>query len=166
MESVMKEILDCVFQSSTPENGKDIRFACCFKLKDQNNIRKWYAMDTSILQITDTGQPLRTIITFTNIDHIKKDETIYGDVFLKDEQGVFRSVFQKVISSRPENCELTDREYEIVRLICKGHTSSEIAALLFISVYTVQTHRKNIMKKTNCKGTGQIINYALTRSIV
>lgn len=42
---------------------------------------------------------------------------------------------------------LTKREVEIIRLVCKGMTSAEIAEKLFLSIFTVQTHRKNILRK-------------------
>lgn len=46
---------------------------------------------------------------------------------------------------------LTKRELEIIRLIKEGKTNSQIAALLFLSQFTVETHRKNIMQKLGLK---------------
>lgn len=46
---------------------------------------------------------------------------------------------------------LTKRELEILMLIKKEHTNQQIADELFLSVYTVETHRKNIMQKLNLK---------------
>ncbi len=42
---------------------------------------------------------------------------------------------------------LTKREVEIIRLVCSDHSSKEIADKLFLSTFTVQTHRRNIVKK-------------------
>lgn len=50
---------------------------------------------------------------------------------------------------------LTSREIEIISLISKGKTSKEIAAQLFLSQYTIETHRKNCMRKL---GVNSIIN--------
>ena len=50
---------------------------------------------------------------------------------------------------------LSDRESEVLKHVLQGKTSSEIADLLFISVNTVNTHRRNILKKT---GAGSIID--------
>lgn len=50
------------------------------------------------------------------------------------------------------NCyNLTNREIEIIALLCEGKTNKVIAEELFLSEFTVETHRKNIIKKTNCK---------------
>ncbi|MEI7527050.1 MAG: helix-turn-helix transcriptional regulator, partial [Mariniphaga sp.] len=43
---------------------------------------------------------------------------------------------------------LTDRELEIIKLIENGHSSKQIAAKLFLSVHTVNTHRKNILERS------------------
>jgi DNA-binding NarL/FixJ family response regulator len=55
---------------------------------------------------------------------------------------------------------LTDREIEIVQQIAEGKTSKQIADLLFISVHTVETHRRNILKKTGKHNIDElIVNY-------
>jgi DNA-binding NarL/FixJ family response regulator len=61
---------------------------------------------------------------------------------------------------------LTDREVEIVRLISAGFRSSEIAKRLFISVNTVDTHRKNIFSKTGVRNAVGLIHYARRHGIV
>jgi DNA-binding CsgD family transcriptional regulator len=61
---------------------------------------------------------------------------------------------------------LTDRELEIVRLISSGLKSSEIAKQLFISVNTVETHRKNIFSKTGVKNAVGLSHYARKHGII
>lgn len=57
---------------------------------------------------------------------------------------------------------LTDREIEIVKLLMKGKSSGEIGELLFISKNTVDTHRRNILKKTNTTATPNLISQILS----
>lgn len=52
----------------------------------------------------------------------------------------------------------SSRELEIVARIAAGATSVEIAQQLHISVYTVKNHRKNILRKADCRNSGQLIN--------
>jgi len=47
---------------------------------------------------------------------------------------------------------LTKREAEVIQMVCKGYSSQEIADKLFLSSFTVQTHRRNIFKKLNIEG--------------
>jgi DNA-binding NarL/FixJ family response regulator len=55
---------------------------------------------------------------------------------------------------------LSPREQEIVQLVRQGHTSQEIAAQLFLSNYTVETHRRNILRKLNMKNTAMLVQWA------
>jgi len=166
MEPIMNDIYSYVFQHATPENGKDFRFTVCAKLKAHNGLMQWYLLDTNILQVNAAGQPIRNIFTMTNIHKFKKDEVIYYDVLKRDENGVYRPVLQKSISEEGTIQLLTEREYEILGLISKGYTSLQIAEHLFISLYTAQTHRRNIKRKLQCRSNSEMINYAVARGIV
>jgi len=61
---------------------------------------------------------------------------------------------------------LTDREIEIIRMIEKDMTTREIADTLFISERTVETHRKNILHKTNTQSVVGLLKYAYERKII
>lgn len=61
---------------------------------------------------------------------------------------------------------LSEREKEILLLICKGYTNYEIADKLFISKRTVDKHRANILEKTNCKNTANLVVYAIKNGVV
>ena len=65
-----------------------------------------------------------------------------------------------------ENLALSGRELEIVLLICKGMTNNEIAEKLFISKRTVDKHRANILEKTACKNTANLVVYAIKNNLV
>jgi DNA-binding NarL/FixJ family response regulator len=56
---------------------------------------------------------------------------------------------------------LTPREREILRLIARGMTTKEIAAQLFISIPTVETHRANLMTKTGKRNVAGLVRYAM-----
>lgn len=61
---------------------------------------------------------------------------------------------------------LTRRELEITRLIVQGFTNNEIADKLSISLQTVQTHRKNLIRKTGSKNVIGLINYAVQNGLI
>ena len=58
---------------------------------------------------------------------------------------------------------LSKREMEIVKLVGQGKTSQEIADMLFIEKSTVDTHRKNILKKLNLQGKSELLRYSMER---
>ena len=63
------------------------------------------------------------------------------------------------------NESLSPREIDIVKLICEGKTNKEIANDLYLSVRTVEVHRKNIGKKTNSTNTAGIVIYAIKNGL-
>ena len=65
-----------------------------------------------------------------------------------------------------EEVKLTDRELEILKLISEEMSNAQIAAALFISERTVETHRKNMLRKTNNKTIVGLLKYALERNLI
>ncbi len=61
---------------------------------------------------------------------------------------------------------LSEREREILFLICKGLSNQEIGEELFISKRTVDKHRANILAKTNCKNTANLVVFAIKNHLV
>lgn len=61
---------------------------------------------------------------------------------------------------------ITDRELEILKLISLEYSGKEISEALFISVNTVETHRKNLLKKLNIKTTIGLVKYALKHKLI
>ena len=62
--------------------------------------------------------------------------------------------------------ELTDREKEILQLICEEYTTHEIAAKLFISPRTVDGHRNNLLQKLGCKNVAGLVVFAIRNDLV
>jgi two-component system, NarL family, response regulator NreC len=61
---------------------------------------------------------------------------------------------------------LTDREREILQLVAEGKTNKEIASLLNVSLYTVDTHRTHILQKLNLHSVPEVILYAVRKGII
>mgnify|MGYP000412657583 FL=1 len=61
---------------------------------------------------------------------------------------------------------LSDREADVLRLIALGHTNTEIAEQLFLSVRTVETHRAHIQQKLRRTSRAELVRYALDHGLV
>jgi two-component system response regulator NreC len=61
---------------------------------------------------------------------------------------------------------LSPREREILQLVAEGNSSKDIANLLELSVYTVETHRARVMQKLNLHGLPELILYAVRKGII
>ena len=60
---------------------------------------------------------------------------------------------------------LTERELEVLRLICQELTTTEIAGKLFLSPRTVEGHRNNILLKIGARNTAGIVVYAMSKGL-
>jgi two-component system, NarL family, response regulator NreC len=61
---------------------------------------------------------------------------------------------------------LTAREKEVLQLLAEGKTNKEVATLLDLSPYTVESHRTNLMQKLNVHNTAEIVLYAVRKRLV
>lgn len=61
---------------------------------------------------------------------------------------------------------LTEREIEILKLLALEYSGKEISEVLFISFHTVESHRKNLLKKTNSKSTVGLVKYAIKHQLI
>ena len=86
-----------------------------------------------------------------------------GGLFFSDEitSEMMKSIAAQTNVKEEDKVRLTDREIDIVKLIAAEKSNLEIAAQLFISERTVETHRKNIFRKTNTKGVVGLLKLAM-----
>jgi two-component system response regulator NreC len=74
------------------------------------------------------------------------------------------------LAAEPEasgpSSDLSDREIEVLRLIALGHTNSEIAEQLFLSVRTVESHRAHIQQKLGLSTRAELVKYALDHKLL
>ena len=80
---------------------------------------------------------------------------------------LIRKVITKLnIKTRKISSNLSEREMEILKLICESLTNEQIADKLNISFDTVKWHRANIMTKTTCTNTASLVLYAIRNKII
>ncbi len=72
----------------------------------------------------------------------------------------------QILDSSCDSVVISDRELEVIRFIAEGYTNGEIADRLFLSLHTVNTHRKNIMQKLGVNNTAAIVMYAVKTKLV
>lgn len=95
-----------------------------------------------------------------------------GKSFLCSELGM--AMLRKVLGAptshpeagQPGTSSLSFREREVLQLIAAGLTNAEIADKLFTSKRTIETHRQNIIAKTQAKNTAALIRYAMQHGLI
>ncbi|EZH72883.1 chemotaxis protein CheY [Aquimarina atlantica] len=100
------------------------------------------------------NSPLDEVLTA--IQQVTKGETYF-------DAAIDPKLFSKDAKQAPKKQLLSKSEREILTLIGQGKTSSEIATIRFNSVSTVETHRKNIIRKLGLHGKGELLRYAIEK---
>jgi two-component system nitrate/nitrite response regulator NarL len=93
------------------------------------------------------------------IEKLNKGEKYISKELEKDFENMPKDDFVKTFS-------LTPREIEIICMLGKGINSTEISEKLFLSAYTVITHRKNILKKLSLKNTAELMSFAYEKGLL
>jgi two-component system response regulator NreC len=79
--------------------------------------------------------------------------------------GILLEDYRRQVEKEPYD-RLTEREREVFRLIADGHTSREIADMLFISLKTIHNHRAKIMEKLNIHNKSELIKFAILKGLI
>lgn len=105
------------------------------------------------------------ILKTSGINEIEKaiHEVMMGESYFSNEllRKIINSIGREKKSKTTPKPLLSDRELEVLKLICNGDTTDEIAQKLFISPKTVKSHRSHLLEKTECKNTPEMIVFAV-----
>jgi DNA-binding NarL/FixJ family response regulator len=85
------------------------------------------------------------------------DNVMAGGTFFSTDVAI---TISKVPEHQQEDVSLTRREIEIIKELANGLSTKEIAEKLFLSIYTIETHRKNILNKLGLNNVAELIHYA------
>jgi DNA-binding NarL/FixJ family response regulator len=86
------------------------------------------------------------------------------DIHIGDRDEDFRNTI--TIEDKKIDEILSRREMEVLKLICREYSNAEIAAKLFLSVSTVETHRKNLIAKLGVNNTVGLVKFAVRNKLV
>jgi len=75
------------------------------------------------------------------------------------------SPLQQESGQRPHEA-LSDREYQVLRMIASGLTVSQVATRLTLSVKTVSTYRARVLEKMNMKTTAELMHYGIQHGLI
>jgi DNA-binding NarL/FixJ family response regulator len=94
-----------------------------------------------------------------------------GQQYLSPE--ISMNLLKKIQKSQEKNLSkdrapgiISKRELEVLKLIAEGYTNAEIAEKLFSSKRTIESHRKNLLEKTQVKNSAALIKYAIIHGII
>jgi len=136
--------------------------------------RKYPDVNIIVLSMHDEAHLVKEILREgVNGYVLKKDShtELINAIYAVSEKKIYlsndiNSILVKGLHGNSENSLLTSREREILKLIAKEYTNRDIAEELFISERTVETHRKNIFRKTGTNSMVGLIKFAYANNLI
>ena len=136
-----------------------------FKYKIQHDFRfrkangSYVRILNQFVIIEHESDNVRTFVINTDISHLKKENTpVLSFIGLEGEPSYYNVDVKDIF--KPSKPMFTKREKDILRALAKGMNSNEISDVFNISKHTVDSHRKNMLRKTEAKSTGEILGIA------
>lgn len=140
------------------EENPDVSILCISDVEDQEQIKRVMVAGVSgyILKKRGKEEIIEAIGVIKNGNQYLCDESIQALVQDSSDS----------LSFDVNTSELTDRELEVLRLICQEYTNKESAKELGISVRTVDAHRRSLLQKTGAKNTAGLVKFAFKNQIL
>lgn len=173
---------DFLFRYLSAEEILDYKVVYFLRIKDRKGNCHSILHQATTLTVSDTGKVEHVLGIHTDVSHLgtfRNDKVSFINIGegrsyfnLDPESGVFNpddGVFAPGDSSMnaPKLLDvLTKRELEIIKLVAMGLSSVKIAEELNLSLHTVRTHRKNILAKTSCGNTTELVTKCLVEGLV
>lgn len=140
----------------------ELKFSYCFRMKTfKGNYELFHHQSLHTFR-DESGSILQAINIHTNIEHITHQNSYTVLISGINGREDFHQMQWKKDDTTSESipAKFTKREVEIITYIAKGNSAGKISERLNISEETVRTHRKNILRKANCKNCSELIKMA------
>lgn len=160
MDITMPEMNGIEATESIKEKHPDIKILALTMLTEDQHIRKMIKAGASgyILKSSGKDELIKAIHSIINGKHYFSDDAT---------QAILQELVEPTISKSTERVDanITDRELEVLKLIVNEFTNQEIADQLYVSVRTVDSHRRNLLQKTGAKNTAGLVKFALNNNL-
>lgn len=138
----------------------DLEIIALSMMKEEESIRNMLRAGASAYVLKSAGKP----DLIQAIRNIREGKPFYSEEVTFQIMKKFKD--SESAEQAKKNEDLTNREIEILQLIAEEYTNQEIADKLYISKRTVDTHRTNLLRKTNSKNTAGLVRYAIKNDLV
>mgnify|MGYP000507046120 CR=1 FL=1 len=155
------------FLSNSIGDSEDYRFTHSFRIRRANGVYEHILQHSTVKTQADRLGPIAVLGSLSTISHQKGNGIIRGVIEKRKPDGQWEPVISKhyLTDSAVEKL-MSQREVEILTLIREGYTSQQISDRLHISLHTVNTHRKNILEKTNSQNIMEVVKLAISLGIL
>ena len=155
--SCLEDLMRFTMNELSDEQRSKMSYTWNYRIKNSQGNYVNVIQNTTPVQFDENKKPVIGLAHYTIIDSSSKPEITATAKYL-NESNEYETLFHKNISNNLLDV-ISNRERDIIRLLLIKKTSNEIAESLNISKHTVDTHRRNILKKLNLISTVELANF-------
>ncbi|AVR44331.1 DNA-binding response regulator [Christiangramia fulva] len=171
-EAVIKDFYN---RFLNPSEVRDYKLIYSYKLRDLKGLVRTMLHQATILSSTEEGKLQHVFCLHSDVSHLKINSTTdisfihfeNGKSYynIDTSEGIFNPNASEFGGNNIQDL-LTEREKEVTTMLAEGFSAREIADFLNLSGHTIRTHRRNILKKTGCSNTAELIAKCLTGGVI
>lgn len=149
--------------NQTDQDLAQFRFSKTYRFKDKNGEHRVLLQRHTIIGNTDRSAPTAIFgFAWDITNQVKKGKLIHQIEQFNTEEGIWKPVLShEYFPDIDPDKLLSKREIEILKWAVEGYSSKQIADKLCLSFNTVNTHRRNMLRKTNSQNSMELLRYAI-----
>ncbi|WP_439153245.1 LuxR C-terminal-related transcriptional regulator [Winogradskyella sp.] len=153
---VLNELMEFTLENIEETDRHKANYTWNYRFKNAQDNYVNIVQNTTPLAFDSAGKPIIGLAHYTVLHpNLKMD--ISASAKLLNSQNEYETIYFNNYSQKLLSAGISNRERDVIRLLILGFSSKEISQKLNISPHTVDTHRRNILKKLNITSTGELI---------
>lgn len=167
--SCEKYVADFISNKISPDKVTSYKFSYAFRVKGLNGTYRQFLVQNLTVKSTPNGSLLKVLGIHCDISHITNSNNYKLSITGINGEPSYLGIninSADASESPATNNPFTIREMDVIRLLLQGYISKEIAEMLNISKETVDSHKKNALRKTKLKNSVQLATYCLQNSLI
>ena len=161
---VLNDVLDIVHAANRQHlkiPNQHVSFTMNYRFLKKDGSYAHVLVQNTVLEWDNVNQKMVTLNIYTDISNHKRDPVMHLKIdVLNGTAPDWKTVYEEKFRPQPQM--LSKREKEIMLMMLDGKSATQISELLFMNYYTVRSHWRNILTKTECKSQEELKELALT----
>lgn len=142
--------------------SRNTSFMLTYRVKKKNGKYLSVMRQSASHELDEQGRLISSFAVISDISFMNNSNHV---TWRFDAPGVDKEKFRKYVSLSYKGF-FSERETEILLLMKQGNTSEQISKELFLSKHTIDTHRRNMLKKSSCPGTIELLNFCVQNKLI
>jgi len=160
---------NCAFLQSQPQT-EHYKFVFSYNFRVLNKQKRYVDIlqQGSYITSPETGLPIYSLGICINVSALKFDSRMVHTIEKRDNDQYGANILQEQNFYFPneEDCIFSRKEKEVLLYMTEGLNAQEIAQKMHIAEHTVNTHRKNMLKKSNTKNAVELVSKCIRNNII